>query len=60
MGLFKSESEQAKADHDEGQKEGSRAGWLEQTFHDTIDQSLRSDDYNKGWENGVNNQPKDD
>ena len=60
MGFFENDAEQAEADHNEGQQNGSQAGWLEQIAHDTVGQALRSDDYNKGWDNGVQNQPEDD
>jgi len=60
MGFFNNESEQAEADHNEGQADGSKAGWVEQIFHDTVDQALRYDSYNEGWDNGVQNQPEDD
>lgn len=60
MGIFSSDSEKAQQEHNEGQADGSKASFIEELFHDTVEGALRSDAYNQGWENGVNNKPKDD
>jgi hypothetical protein len=57
---FESESERAQREHNEGQEAGSEANILDQMGHNFIDSAFQSDEYNEGWENGVNNQPQDD
>jgi hypothetical protein len=57
MGWFKTDPEE---EYKRGQEDGSKAGPLDQMAHDLNDLALQNtEDYNKGWENGIKNQPKD-
>ncbi|HXM46356.1 MAG TPA: hypothetical protein VN956_00720 [Pyrinomonadaceae bacterium] len=58
--LFASDSEITEMEHNEGQAAGSQAGIIDDLWHNTVDQFFVSDAYNKGWDNGVENQPYDD
>lgn len=59
MSFWSSKEEQAQEDYENAQKDGSRSDVLDQALHAALS-PLYSDAHNKGWDNGVANQPKDD
>ncbi len=44
-------------DYEQGQQDGSQAGWAGPIGHAMFDQ-FASDAYKDGWDNGWNNRPK--
>lgn len=60
MGWFSNDSEDKQAEHNQGQEDGSKASLPEQFMHNNFFPSLgASEAYDKGYENGVANQPED-
>ncbi|MGE5297583.1 MAG: hypothetical protein ACM3KM_00270 [Acidobacteriaceae bacterium] len=56
MGFFYDQSEKDREDYERGQKDGSSAGALDQFAHNF---ESNSEAYEKGWANGIDNQPED-
>ena len=57
LDMFKSEEEIAQEEHNQGQEDGADADVIDQCVHSL--NPFQSDEYNEGWDNGVDNQPED-
>lgn len=49
--------DEKQSEHNAGQKDGANATITGQIIHELIGQAFHSNDYNAGWENGVDNKP---
>ena len=47
------ERDAATEEHNRGQTEGGSADFMDRTLHNTIGHLGHSEEYNRGWENGV-------
>jgi len=57
--IFESDENRATRDYEDGQKAGSEATTLDAAFHGAL-QGFNSEEYNKGWDHGLMNQPDED